>query len=147
MSRKSLDRVFDVEPERIMDATDFDTIGGDLIESDDSEEVSGELMPIEYKKFEDAEENIRRLVMKGEAALDDLMAIAKSAESARGYEVVADMLRTLNDMNKGIIENERAINEENAPSNVTNNNTLIVGNASEVLDLIRQKNGGATKKE
>lgn len=143
MAKRSLDTIFEVDSNNVFDGTDFESDREFIPEEIEGQE---ERLPIVYDEFKNAQENLKRLVMKGEAALDDLMSIAKSAESPRGYEVVSDLLRTLNDMNAGIIDRERE-EETERQGNITNNNTLIVGNMDDVLDLIRSKQRGSTKEK
>lgn len=53
--------------------------------------------------FDTARANIHRIVEDGGAALSDLINIASSAESARGFEVVASLINSLVTANKELL--------------------------------------------
>ena len=86
------------------------------------------------------------LVVKGKDALNGLMDVASQSESARAYEVVAETIRTIADTNEKIIdlhkksvdiEKKKAEIENEKGDNVTNNNTVFVGNMKDFQLMLK----------
>jgi hypothetical protein len=70
---------------------------------------STELLPAEpvTKVDDDAEfarENIRTLIEKGNLAVDGILHVAKESEHPRAYEVAANLIKNLSDLNKDLME-------------------------------------------
>ena len=51
-----------------------------------------------------ARQNLRKLIEKGNVAADHIVEIAKQSEHPRAFEVAANMLKNLADMNKDLME-------------------------------------------
>ena len=79
-------------------------------------DVTGDLIPVDINKKEKvsvkseasdltadynfSREQYHSLIDKGNEALEELLAVAKESESARAYEVTAQLVRTLSDTTK-----------------------------------------------
>ena len=124
-----------------------------------------QIIPVEKhlpKKNENMEEDMRsdyysvrdtyhELVGKGKDALDGLMDVASQSESARAYEVVAETIRTIADTNEKIIdlhkktvdiEQKKTEIENEKGDNVTNNNTVFVGNMKDFQLMLKDMKRG-----
>lgn len=118
------------------------------IETNKMEKVSeGELIPVETNThseddFNIVRTNINSLIEKGNTAIDDLLKVAKESEHPRAYEVAANMLKTLSDLNKDLIDIQKKKKEIQGPSNTPNDKPLIdkavfVGSTTDLVKLIR----------
>ena len=93
-----------------------------------------------------ARDNLYNIIEKGNSALEDIMDIAKQSESARAFEVVTNLIKTMVDANKDLLElakkkKELDKTEEPDQTNVTNNN-LFVGSSAELLKMIKDNSHG-----
>lgn len=87
-----------------------------------------------------ARENLYGVIEKGTDALDELVEIAKQSQSPRAFEIVGQMIKTLTDANKDLLEVQRKVKllkqeEKNNPKNVTN--ALFIGNTAELQKLLK----------
>lgn len=96
----------------------------------------------ESNDFEYARRNLYDVIEKSNHALEDIMDIAKQSESPRAYEVVTNLIKTMVDANKDLLQLSKTRKEleakEPEKAQVTNNN-LFVGSSAELLKMI--KNG------
>lgn len=100
------------------------------------------------RDIELARENIVGMLKTGADSMDTLSEIAKATESARAYEVLSAMMKTMLEANRELVNmaKERKYEKTEQPSqhatpattNVTNNNLIM--STSEILRLL--KNGG-----
>lgn len=92
--------------------------------------------------YEYARRNLYDVIEKGNNALEDIMDVAKQSESPRAYEVVTNLIKTMVDANKDLLQLAKTRKElearEPEKAQVTNNN-LFVGSSAELLKMI--KNG------
>lgn len=87
-----------------------------------------------------ARENLYGVIEKGTDALDELVEIAKQSQSPRAFEIVGQMIKTLTDANKDLLEVQRKVKllkqeEQKGPKNVTN--ALFIGNTAELQKLLK----------
>ena len=91
-----------------------------------------------------AKKNIMDIIEKGKDSLDELIAIAKQTESARAFEVASNIMKTMLDANKQLIDTskEKKYEKTEQPAqhttNVTNNNLVL--STSELLEMLKGKN-------
>lgn len=138
---------------------------GDVVEDKPKEvEVIDGGTPIRYtenKDYEYARTNIYSAIEEGISSMRELGALAQASDSARTYEVLANLIRTVVEANKDLVkmgqEKKRTEMEEEArremheerkeePQNVTNNN-LFIGSTSELQKMLKEFNGENTDKE
>lgn len=93
-------------------------------------------------------DNIRTIMDKGSDVLDEVINLAKQADSARAYEVVSTTIKALLDVNKDYLEavdkqkkykEEKGEGENKPTSDVTNN--ILVMSTNEVLEKILAAQG------
>lgn len=96
----------------------------------------------ENNDYEYARQNMYNIIERGSDALEDMLEIAKQSESARAFEVVTNLIKTLAETNKDLLDlakkqKELTKEEEGSQKTVTNNN-LFVGSSTELLKMIKQ---------
>ena len=92
--------------------------------------------------FEYARENLKKVIDSGHDALDNMLEIAKQSEHPRAFEVVNQIMKTMADAQKDLLElkqRQQKINGEDktAPQNVTN--ALFVGSTAELQKIVKGK--------
>lgn len=89
--------------------------------------------------------NIVSLIEKGVAALDEMLAVAKSTEVGKDYKVASDMIAALVDHNITLLDAEVAHKpkidkeeiSEKSLANITTNNTVFVGSTTDLGKHLR----------
>lgn len=127
-TNKSLAEIFDIEPK---EETKNASVA--IVSSEDA-------TPEEDFKF--ARENIRELVKKGNIAVDNILAVAAATDHPRAYEVAANMLKQLGDMNKDLLElqkKRKELSPETMPQTTVNvDKAVFVGSTAELIKQIKQ---------
>jgi dTDP-D-glucose 4,6-dehydratase len=91
--------------------------------------------------YEYSRATLMSLVEKGQEAIDSVLELAQETDSARSFEVVGQLIKTVADATEKLMENQkklRDLEEEKTSGNVTNN-ALFVGTTSEVLNLLKNE--------
>lgn len=93
--------------------------------------------------YEYARQNLYDIIEKGNDALEHIVDIAKQSESARAFEVVTNLIKTMAETNKDLLQLAKAKKEidkdDSVPDrNITNNN-LFVGSSAELLKMIKKE--------
>lgn len=89
-----------------------------------------------------ARKNIKGLLDKGGVAVDNLLLVAQESEHPRAYEVAANFIKTLSDLNKDLLEIQkqkqslRPVEINNQSINVEK--AVFVGSTAELLKQIRE---------
>jgi gas vesicle protein len=114
------------------------------------------LVPIENNKDFDREDDytlarqtMRKLLIKGEDTLDELINLAKNSEHPRTYEVTGQLMKTLSDVSKDLMGLQKQIKElenDGNPSQQigTQNNVVFAGSTHELMKLLGKKDGDNT---
>ena len=130
-----LSEIFDVEP----------------INLEESESTSTEIVVSETSSVVDADTdfartNIKTLIEKGNGAIDDLLQVAKHSEHPRAYEVAANLIKNLSDLNKDLLEIQKrkqdlqGIKPSSDNKDVNIDKAVFVGSTAELMKLIKNKN-------
>lgn len=93
---------------------------------------------------------LRNLIEKGNDALEDISTIARQNESARGFEVVANLIKTVGETSKDLYnlqKMKRDLKEPNPESDPRKKNAesinveqaVFVGSAAELLSAIKKQ--------
>jgi hypothetical protein len=89
------------------------------------------------KDFDYAKRNMYDIIEKSKVALEGIMKVATEGDSPRAYEVVTQMLKTMSEINKDLIDLEKIKNEANKTTiKSTTNNSFFIGSTSDLQDLI-----------
>ena len=94
---------------------------------------------------------LRNLINKGNDAIDQISEIARQQESARSYEVVSTLIKTVGETTKDLYQLQKTTRELQAPSkdsdprvkgeqsNINVEQAVFVGSAAELLSAIKKK--------
>lgn len=94
---------------------------------------------------------MRNLIEKGNDALEDISTIARQNESARGFEVVANLIKTIGETSKDLYALQKTKKDlrepnpdsdprkKNAEGNINVEQAVFVGSAAELLSAIKKK--------
>ena len=122
---EKLSELFDVEPIKL------ETPKQDVVVVSDTNPVESDA--------EFARKNIRNLIDKGSHAIDDLLQVAKHSESPRAYEVAANLIKNLSDLNKDLLEVQKRkkdlVIEKTSGVNV--DKAVFVGSTAELMKLLK----------
>ncbi len=89
-----------------------------------------------------ARENMYNIIERGQDAIDELLQDARDSGNARMYEVVGQLIKTVGEQNKDLVNLHKQVkditNEQKAsPNNVTN--ALFVGSTAELQKMLKDK--------
>jgi hypothetical protein len=123
----NLSEILDVEPIKISDNVL-------VLKNDNSVEDDAEF----------ARQNIRHLIEKGNDAMEGILNVARASDHPRAYEVAANMLKHLTDMNKDLMEIQKRKKDlqpkESSPTNGINvDKAVFVGSTKELIKALKQK--------
>jgi len=85
--------------------------------------------------------NLKNLIGTGKDAIDGILNVAIESDAPRAYEVASQMIKTVSEMNKDLIElhqKMKNITKEEIEINSTTNNSIYVGSTRDLQDLINQ---------
>jgi len=94
---------------------------------------------IDYKY---ARENLYTIIEKGQESLNTLVDVAQQSQHPRAFEVVSQLVKTLSDTNKDLLELQRkikVINKDITEGPKTVNNSLYVGNTADLQKFINKR--------
>ena len=94
--------------------------------------------------YEYARENLKLFIEQGKVAMENIIYLAKEGESPRAYEVVGQLIKTLSDTNKDLLDLGKKVkdlkskkDDTQQPQHVTN--ALFVGSTAELQKLISKR--------
>jgi hypothetical protein len=93
--------------------------------------------------FEFARKNIRELAEKGKVAVDNILQVASATDHPRAYEVAANLLKSMADINKDLIElqkKKRDLTPQKEQPQITVDKAVFVGSTSDLIKQIKQIN-------
>ena len=88
-----------------------------------------------------ARQNLRKLIEKGNVAADHIVEIAKQSEHPRAFEVAANMMKNLADMNKDLLEIQKRKKDltgvAESKSNINVDKAVFVGSTTELVKFLK----------
>lgn len=93
--------------------------------------------------FEFARNNIRELAEKGKVAVDNILQVASATDHPRAYEVAANLLKSMSDINKDLIElqkKKRDLMPQKEQPQITVDKAVFIGSTSNLIKQIKQIN-------
>ena len=93
--------------------------------------------------------NMKELISTGEDAIEGILKVATEGDSPRAYEVAAQMIKTVSEANKDLIDlhhKMKAINKEEINVHNTTHNSLYIGSTKELQNLINTERSTNKKK-
>jgi len=130
-------------------STKFEKNMEDIFDLPEKIEQTKDLKPVDNKDetvdndFKYARENLYNIIERGSDALNTLVDVANQSQHPRAFEVVGQLVKTLSDTNKDLLELQKKVKVikkdiPDQPQNVTN--ALFVGNTSELQKMINKRN-------
>ena len=130
-------------------STKFEKNMEDIFELPEKIEQTKELKSVDNSDetvdndFKYARENLYNIIERGSDALNTLVDVANQSQHPRAFEVVGQLVKTLSDTNKDLLELQKKVKVikkdiPDQPQNVTN--ALFVGNTSELQKMINKRN-------
>ena len=88
-----------------------------------------------------ARDNIRTLIEKGNLAVDGILHVAKESEHPRAYEVAANLIKNLSDLNKDLMEIQKR-KKDLAPQSqrsgdINVDKAVFVGSTTELVKFLK----------
>lgn len=92
-----------------------------------------------------ARSNMRNLIVKGNTAMDQLLAVAKESEHPRAYEVAAGLIKNLSDMNKDLLDLQKKRKDltpsadgfANGAKSLNVDKAIFVGSTNELVKFLK----------
>ena len=117
---------------------DFETLPSIVIDKVDVTEKNETLQG----DFDSARKNIHSLISTVMDAMEGIVKVATESDSPRAYEVLTNMMKTLSEMNKDLIDiHDKLTDAESKKVTIKNttNNSIYVGSTSELQNLINRE--------
>jgi hypothetical protein len=92
------------------------------------------------RDFEYTRENIMTIIETGNKSLEELFDLARQAQNARAFEVIASLIKTLADANKDLLDlhkKSRELDPQSVSNAKTVNQNLFVGSTKELMQMIK----------
>jgi len=89
-----------------------------------------------------ARQNIRDLIQKGNDAVEGILHVAKESEHPRAYEVAANLIKNLSDLNKDLMEIQKrkrdlVPQEHKNSGNINVDKAVFVGSTTELVKFLK----------
>jgi hypothetical protein len=132
-----LNEIFNIEPTK------------ELTVEEVSEKISNDKNLDTEDDYQLARQTMRKLLIKGEGTLDEITNLARNSEHPRTYEVTGQLMKTLSDVAKDLLNLQKQVKEiENAGGSsqqiTTQNNVVFAGSTHELMKILGKKEDGNT---
>ena len=94
--------------------------------------------------FELARQTLRRVITKGNNILDDISELSRNSEHPRNYEVTGQIMKTLSDTAKDLLELHKRAQQLKQPETAksagsinTQNNVVFAGSTAELMKMLK----------
>lgn len=136
---KNLSEIFDVNPiEEVKETTQLIPAPEEL-DSEVQEDIAF------------ARSNIRNLIRQGNTAVGDILDVARASEHPRAYEVASNLIKTMAEMNKDLLEIQKKKIELTGEKPKTDNlqtinvdKAVFVGSTTDIIKKIKEQKNGNT---
>ena len=97
------------------------------------------------KDYMTVRKNLREILMTGADAIDSVLTVAKESDSPRAYEVAAQLIKAVADVNKDLLEIHKKVKEieggESSAQKATSitNNSIFVGSTRDLQAVVRER--------
>ena len=133
---KSMNTIFDVTP-IVIEKTEQLPV---KIESQVTKNLDSDL----DDDYQESRQTLKELVVKGNQAIDHLLAIASETEHPRAFEVVATLIKNTAEANEKLMVMQKTIRElkniRKSDSGVNVDKAIFVGSTSELSKLLKNQN-------
>tara|TARA_A100001037_G_scaffold295955_1_gene315779 strand:- start:175 stop:585 length:411 start_codon:yes stop_codon:yes gene_type:complete len=131
MNNEKLDDIFEIETE-LVEIEEESTLPVETVSR--TEDVNTD--------YQYTRTNYYDLIEKGTRALESSLEIAQEGQHPRAYEVTAQLLKNVGDLNKDLMELQLKVEElkgASRPKSVTTNNTMFVGSTKELQQMLKRQ--------
>jgi len=131
---EKLNDIFNIDPMRV------DPTTGEILAI--SENISQDKEMDQEDDYQLARQTMRKLLMKSESTLDDLLELSKNSEHPRTYEVAGQFMKTLSDVSKDLLLLQKQVKDlkKDDPIKIgTQNNMVFNGSTADLFKML--KNG------
>lgn len=132
---KKLDSLFDLDP---MPESSSELMVPEKMNSNKSLDQEDD--------YQLARQTLRKLIMKGDDTLDNLIELSKNSETPRHYEVAGQFIKTLSDVSKDLLALQKQVKDlevQDSPSHInTQNNVVFAGSTNDLMKLLGKKDDG-----
>lgn len=116
--------------------------------------VSVDVTAIEGKSIDDIDlkkdyltvrKNLREIMMSGADAIDNVLLVAKESDSPRAYEVAAQLIKAVADVNKDLLDIHKKVKDiednEGSGQKATSitNNSIFVGSTKDLQAVMKER--------
>jgi hypothetical protein len=130
------------------------------LEYDESKELDKpkeetNIVPVEKKEDIDKDyicvrKNLKDIISKGNDAIDGILEVAQEGDQPRAYEVAAQMIKTVAEANKDLIDLHKKLKDIKIQETINNNvsnttNAIYVGSTKELQDLVNQSRSSSRR--
>lgn len=104
---------------------------------------------VQEDDYEHARDTLRDLIDNGKDAIEGASNLAKNSDAPRAYEVLAQLIKTVSDVSKDLVQVQKAKEESNKPKVQNQTNNVFVGSTHELMKMLKdaQKNPPEEVKE
>lgn len=109
-------------------------------------ELGKPIQDLDLKKdYITVRKNLREILMTGADAIDSVLTVAKESDSPRAYEVAAQLIKAVADVNKDLLEIHKKVKEieggEASSQKATSitNNSIFVGSTKDLQAVVRER--------
>lgn len=94
-----------------------------------------------------ARSTLRKIIIKGQDALDDIVSLASSSEHPRSYEVAGQLMKTMADVSKDLLELQKQKRDiakpppGEKPKITQQNNIVFTGSTSDLMKALKDTTG------
>ena len=93
--------------------------------------------------------NLHSIILKGNEAIDGILEVAQEGDSPRAYEVAAQMIKTVAEANKDLLDLHKKMKDirkdDSGPSSVSQTNAIYVGSTKDLQELVNQSRSAARR--
>jgi hypothetical protein len=132
----NLSEVFNMNP--------IEKITGEIVVAETGEILQTQEGKVE-SDYDKTRSNLLDLLQKGQDALNHALAVAKSSEHPRAFEVVGNLMKQVADINTQLMDihqQKQKLDEPKGGAKNVTNNAIFVGSTSELNKLIDKMNKG-----
>jgi len=133
--------------EKLEDEFNLPTTVGDIIENPIV--LEAKLVPRQEnldKDFEVVRTNLYDIISKGQQAIEGILHVASEGDSPRAYEVVSQLIKSVSDANKDLLQLHKELKQIKQESNSGNqsagtitNQSIFVGSTTDLQKLLKGK--------
>jgi hypothetical protein len=135
---KNLNEIFNIDPMKV------DPTTGEILAI--SENISQDKEMDQEDDYQLARQTMRKLLLKSETTLDDLLELSKNSEHPRTYEVAGQFMKTMSDVSKDLLLLQKQVKDlkKDDPVKIgTQNNMVFNGSTSDLFKML--KNGPSSE--